>query len=273
MMDELQELRERIRAAGHKSPASHRKVSEYISSHILEHPNEIFKNKVPPLDVVIFAIERVLSAPIEVLRIPDLLDFVTTLEFYRGLALKKADDALEKNARGGERTLTREDKDRLRDHQSAHTGLREIYIEVVFKFCQLDIYYRWTQNPPSPSLATQRLCEYFPMLNDYYSATHTSPRLFHSDLSDLEREDLRQRGLKCCRFVRDSVAWAEAHSKPGEPLARVFQTAEFRTKFPCEIDVFPLRGALSFYMNVVQETITRMQGMFSTMDNVDESDR
>lgn len=51
--------------------------------------------------------------------------------------------------------------------------------------------------------------EYFPLLNKNY--TQKSPRLFHFDMSDEENQTLRDTGQDCCRFVRDSHAWAVEH--------------------------------------------------------------
>ncbi|KAJ7719620.1 hypothetical protein DFH07DRAFT_310148 [Mycena maculata] len=264
-MNTLQELREHIKASGFESPASHARVSAYIESDILNHPNALFKRHVPPLDIILYAIRQVLAAPAhEVHMIPDLLDLVTTVEFYRTLALQKAREVLGENYKhpDEQRTLSREDEERLREHQVGGASLRAIYIEVVLQYCQLDIYRLWTRDPPRPADVTLRLCEYFPALNPFYAAV--SPRLFHYDLSDTERADLRTRGVDCCLFVRDSCRWAAELCGPGQPIAPVLRTPAFAARFPCAVQADGLRETMEFYLGAVQAMVDELQGMLTT---------
>jgi hypothetical protein len=61
----------------------------YIERNIINNPKSLFKHRVPPLDIILYAI-RCLLARLDARcprNIPDLLDFATTTEFYRVLTL------------------------------------------------------------------------------------------------------------------------------------------------------------------------------------------
>ncbi|KAF7362546.1 hypothetical protein MVEN_00602700 [Mycena venus] len=218
----LQELRAYIKASGFESPApNHASISAYIETNIIKNPNSLFKHRVPPLDIVLYAIRRLLAPPDapRLRDIPDLLDFVTTIEFYRKLALQKVEEALTIHryyqANDDHLTLTDEEVQRLDEYKIEGPDLRSVYIEIVLQYCQWDIYKLWTSDPPSTADATLRLCEYFPQLNDKYRAlTGGSPRLFHYDLTDTERDTLSLRGIDSCTFICDSSEWAKVRQLP-----------------------------------------------------------
>ncbi|KAJ7719027.1 hypothetical protein DFH07DRAFT_973077 [Mycena maculata] len=279
-MDTLEELRAHIKASGVESPVSHARISgsspihppkneflthdlAYIESEVLNHPNALFKRHVPPLDIILYAIRRVLAADAEAQVIPDLLDLATTVEFFRTRALQNGREALVQYGRHSDtqRTLSREDEKRLRKYQDGSADIRAVYIELLLQYCQLDIYRLWTCDPPRPADVTLRLCEYFPALNPLYTAT--SPRLFHYDLADAERALLRKRGLDCCLFVRDSCRWAVERSTPDDPLASVFRTPAFAACFPCTVSAASLRDMMEFYMGTVQAMVDELQGMLT----------
>ncbi|KAJ7750628.1 hypothetical protein B0H16DRAFT_1549671 [Mycena metata] len=273
----LQELRAHIKASGFESPAANAKISAYIETNILNHPNSLFKHRVPPLDIILYAIRTLLAAPDtpHPRDIPDLLDFATTIEFFRNLALQKVDEALTFHAyyqdNDPERSrLTDEEVARLTEYQSNGNlgSLRTVYIEMIMQYCMMDIYYLWTSDPPRTADVTLRLSEYFPMLNKYYRNTGvTSPRLFLSDLSAEEREHVRDRGIDCCRFVTDSCQWANAHQQPGQTLASVFQTPAFADAHPCAVDVPALRNTMELYMDAVEKMVRELQDMFQPTES------
>ncbi|KAJ7229226.1 hypothetical protein C8J57DRAFT_191916 [Mycena rebaudengoi] len=263
----LKELRAIIKAQGFESPAAttHAHVSE---TNIINHPNPLFRRHVPPLDIVLYAIRTVLepadgtAAALRLHeRIPDLLDFATTVEFYRQLAVERAREALEDENNNPGR-LEPVDEELLRVHDVSDADLRMLYVELILQYCQFDIYKLWTRAPPSTADVTLRLCEYFPMLNKIYSAKSVSPRLFHFDLADAERERVRQTGLDCAGFVAASCAWAQEHRVPGRKLEDTFQTPDFAAAFPCEIDLATLRATMAHYMDRVEAMVGDLQAMF-----------
>ncbi|KAJ7194845.1 hypothetical protein GGX14DRAFT_677959 [Mycena pura] len=280
MANTLQELRDYISASGFESPvkANATTIATYVESNIINHPNSLFKHRVPPLDIILYALRRLLApggddaAAPRLCDIPDLLDFVTTIEFYRNLALQKAREALELHAHyqanePARTALTAEDVARLREHGENDVPLRGVYFEMVLQYCQIDIYRLWTSDPSRPADVTLHLCEYFPALNPHYrNAGEQSPRLFHYDLSETEREELRLRGLDACLFVTDSCEWAVKRRKDGQTLASVFQTSEFSAQFPCRLRFEDLRETMDYYMNTVAAMVNELQDMFPEDD-------
>ncbi|KAJ7252367.1 hypothetical protein B0H12DRAFT_1233900 [Mycena haematopus] len=265
MNSTLQELRAYITASGLESPSpNHASISAYIETNIIKNPNSLFKNRVPPLDIVLYAIRLLLAAP-TLREIPDLLDFTTTIEFYRKLALQRVEEALTiqrymqandtSNANDTNATLTEQEVERLEYHKRNGPMLRTIYIEMIFQYCQWDIYHLWMSDPPRPTDVTLRLCEYFPDLNEHYQNSGAkSPRLFHDDLTEAERAKRDERGIECCTFVVDSYEWSQHNRQfPGQAMANIFQTSEFSAKFPCEVELSNLRTTMSFYLGKVEK--------------------
>ncbi|KAJ7646043.1 hypothetical protein DFH06DRAFT_581974 [Mycena polygramma] len=272
MSNTLQELRAHIKASGFESPsAKFAPLIAYIETNLVTNPNSLFKRHVPPLDIVLFAIRNLLTLPDapRLRDIPDLLDFATTIEFYRTLALKKVQEALtihryyQANPDDGHLPLTDEEVRCLRAHKANDTNLRDIYIEMVLQYCQIDIYHLWTSDPPRTADVTLRLSEYFPALNDYYkSEGKAASRLFHYDLSDEERKKLHERGVDSCMFVSQSCTWARERQIPGQSLANVFQTPEFAVAFPCEISMKMLSGTMKYYLDEVERMVNELHEMF-----------
>ncbi|KAJ7117398.1 hypothetical protein C8R43DRAFT_1137690 [Mycena crocata] len=274
-MNTLQELRAHIEAAGFESPTANARISAYIESEILNHPNALFKHRVPPLDIIIHAVRSLLASsssnPSGIPNpngIPDLLDFATTIEFYRGLALTKLREALTFNGHyhrhGGEGVaLSADEEMRLRTHDEEANDLRHIYVEMLLQYCQTDIYYLVMRDPPRSADVTLRLCEYFPALNKMYANAHTSPRLFHFDLDEEEKKLLRERGIDCCRFVRDAVQWAVQRSAvDGQTPAAHLCTPAFAAAFPCPIRLYCLRETMDHYIDAIVRMVHELESMF-----------
>ncbi|KAK7052233.1 hypothetical protein R3P38DRAFT_2859246 [Favolaschia claudopus] len=269
-MNVLQELREHIKAAsGVESPSpNHKSIATYIAANIVNNPNSLFKGRVPPLDIILYAIRRLLTPtdPYRLQNVPDLLDLATTVEFWRKLALNRVDEALaiDEYYRGNRpsehQTLTEEELETLRTFKADGPSERAVYVETVLQFCQFDIYQLWTSDPPCAADVTLRMCEYFPELNDIYRAARAdSPCLFHKDLTGVEREALHVRGIDCCSFVSNSCAWASANRLPGQTLAEVFQTPEFLKRFPCAVLPARLRESMDYYLSTVEQMVVELQ--------------
>ncbi|KAJ6447611.1 hypothetical protein DFH09DRAFT_1353151 [Mycena vulgaris] len=256
MDNTLQELRAHIKASGFESPSpKHAVIPAYIETNILKDSGSPIKDRVPPLDIVIYTIRWLLALSNSpgMSDVPDLLDLVTTIEFYRELGLRKADEALRiHQANDDDATkLTDEEVKHLRAHQTNDSALRNMYIKV-------DIYHLRTSDPPRPADLALRLCEYFPDKN----TRAESPRLIHHNLSNQECEAVRLCGGNSRKFVSDSYEWAGVHQITGQTLASVFQTPEFAIAFPCEIHPTTLRKTVEFYMDTVERMVNELQAMF-----------
>ncbi|KAJ6533968.1 hypothetical protein DFH09DRAFT_1180753 [Mycena vulgaris] len=283
-MNTLKELREYIAATSPTRPAPnvHANISAYIEAHILPPPhNALFTRRVPPLDIILFALRALLAPPgaPRLDDVPDLLDFATTIEFYRTLAVQKAREALTVHdgvdEEGDGAGLTEAEAKQLREHVRNDGTLRGMYIEMLLQYIQLDIYRLWTHTPPRTADVTLRLGEYFPALNPHCAR---SLRLFHVDLSAAERAALSACGRECCRFVCDSYEWAAARTntniagssaetemdaeRAGRALATAFKAPAFAAAFPSPVRVADLRHSMDCYMELVEEMVGELQAMF-----------
>ncbi|KAJ6483848.1 hypothetical protein C8R47DRAFT_1132292 [Mycena vitilis] len=269
MTNTLQELRAHIKASGFESPSA--KFVPVIETNLVTSPNSLFKRQIPPFDIVLFAIRTLLSLPDapRLRDIPDLLDFATTIEYYRTLATKRVQEALtihryyQANPDDGHLPLTDKEVRCLRGHKSNDTNLRDVYIEMVLMYCQIDIYHLWTSDPPRTADVTLRLSEYFPALNGYYkSEDKSAARLFHFDLSDEERKKLHECGVESCFFVSESCSWARERRLPGQTLANVFQTPEFAVEFPCALSMKMLSKTMEHYLGEVESMFHELHQIF-----------
>jgi hypothetical protein len=171
--------------------------------------------------------------------VANLLDFATTIEFYRQLALQKMEDALKIQRSyqvndDGATKLTDEEVKQLRDYRTNGSTLRSIYMDIVLQYCQWvrhlqrcsvlkylnrrlqDIYHICTSDPPRAADLTLRLCQYFPELSETPEKSRAeSPYLFHHNLTDAEREAVRLRGDASSKFVSGLYEWAVEHQIPG----------------------------------------------------------
>ncbi|KAF7289165.1 hypothetical protein MIND_01377600 [Mycena indigotica] len=269
MESDLEQLRAHIRATGFNSPVANATISAYIRAHILEHPNKLFTTRAPPLDIILFAINNIFvgRVPPPIDSIPDLLDLLTSAEFYRKIALEKANEALKlhlkyKDTSPTRTRLTDEEEQQLRGHGERDENLRSIYLELYHQFATYHMYELWTCHPPRPADMIARFCEYYPETPWLHPHTEAlAHRLFCHDLSPAERAECRQRGLDMCKFMTDSSEWAQKNY-PGVLKSLVYQKPEFRAEMPCEVD--QLRPSLDYYTNTVEAMVNELQDMFQS---------
>ncbi|KAJ7072975.1 hypothetical protein C8F01DRAFT_267320 [Mycena amicta] len=239
----------------------------YIDSNIRSHPNNLFKNRVPPLDIILFAVNKLL-ARIDHGHIPDLLDLLTTVEFFRKLALQKANEALALHLRyvtadPRKTSLTPDEEAQLRAHQENDQDLRSVYLELYHHLSGYHIYHLWTSDPPRAADTVFRLCEYYPeLIKNYPQAQDRSPRLFYNDLSAHERDECIQTGTDICSFITNSCEWVRAHYPKVSPIHSVFQQPDFQAAFPCVFQLEDIRKSIDYYTKTVEAMVTELQDMF-----------
>lgn len=112
----------------------------YIEQKILTR-DSLFKTRVPPLDFILYAIKNIMRPSMVLDQIPDLLDLLAAVEFYRNIALGKANDALVYNdwyKAKDERvvSLTQEERTDLEMQVQMADILREIYFNIILQYCQ-----------------------------------------------------------------------------------------------------------------------------------------
>ncbi|KAF7289996.1 hypothetical protein HMN09_01304300 [Mycena chlorophos] len=271
----LKELRTHIDKTGFKSPVANTAISTYIGSHILEHPNNLFHARVPPLDIILYAFDattKQLDSPehrVEV--IPDMVDLLTTIEFYRIIALEKAKEALASY----EGELTRQEKDSLGAHAAQDALLRGLYLELYRYLAGYHMYHLWTSDPPRPTDVVARLHEYYPEIftPGNYSTNRTPTRqphesdrrLFHNDLTAAERKECWRGAIEVCKFMDNTFIWCE-QNYPGIRKVDVFQKPDFREANPCSFSLEEIKISLEYYRATVQDMVFKLQDMFPPED-------
>ncbi|KAG5335752.1 hypothetical protein C0989_000464 [Termitomyces sp. Mn162] len=233
-VDPLHKLRDLIASVGDvdQTPRhNHKEIYQYIEREILSPKSSIIK-QVPPLQVVIYAINNILYPTLVTRRIPQLLDLLATVEFYRKRTLASSLEATIWNEYyevQNENTvyrLSEEDGTYLKRLESDSISMRTMYITLVSECCQLDMYLLLTAKPPSMTDFLIRFNEYFPRLNKQHQSK--SPRLFWSDLSSQEIVQLSNLGADCCSQVQEIVSWATDYVRKGSVLSPHSLLIDFR---------------------------------------------
>ncbi|GLB37390.1 hypothetical protein LshimejAT787_0404410 [Lyophyllum shimeji] len=269
-MEPLRKLRDLVAKVDYNgvSRQDHREIYKYIEREVLSPKSPIIKH-VPPLEVIVYSMRNILLPDLATRRIPELLDLLATVEFYRKRTLDYAQKALVWNdyykTEGTAVTLSHDEEEFLRKLESQESDLRKVYITILTTCCELDMYLLWTATPPSIADAMIRFNEYFPFLNE--NCDSESPRLFHSDLSDSEAGQVEDVGLKFCDFAQATIEWATEYAGDGQTMHSVFSTEEFRESFPrpCEDD--KLSELISYFAKCVTSASQGIEEIFGDGDS------
>lgn len=112
----------------------------YIEQVVLSPKSPIVKH-VPTLPVIVYSIQNILRPRLATRRIPELLDLLATVEFYRGRTLDQARDALTWNdyytVNPPTVLLTDQETASLKHIESEMAALRLIYVTILTTCCHL----------------------------------------------------------------------------------------------------------------------------------------
>ncbi|KAG5645435.1 hypothetical protein DXG03_006259 [Asterophora parasitica] len=265
-MEPLRKLRDLIAKVDYNqlTKLDHREIYQIIERDVLSPKSPIIK-QVPPLDLIVYTLNQLVRPTLETRRIPDILDLLATVEFYRKTTSDHVSDALVWNDYYAKdktvQTISKEEQQILEaygndEHQNT---LRTIYIQILTISCDLDMYLMWTAIPPSMSDFMIRFNEYFPSINPY---CHKSRRLFHSDLSEEETAKLKAVGLECCHRAQATVEWAMGHAGEGQTWHHAFQTEAFKKVFERPVDDEELQKLILYFAEKVAKAAKQVQDMF-----------
>ncbi|TFK51126.1 hypothetical protein OE88DRAFT_1660453 [Heliocybe sulcata] len=184
---------------------THKKIYSYINENVLSVADQ---DECPPLQILIYAVENIISPDLIRLQIPHLLHLLAHIECIRRRAVKQASRALSWNdyfSDSDERRavlLTEQERkfmEQISD-ESEQAGDRKLYATVIFRLCQLHIHSLWRDD--TEDQLQDYMAQYFP------SFTNQQPnRLFYLDLSQDEQRQLRDVGKTCAKFLRDASEW------------------------------------------------------------------
>ncbi|KAG6831757.1 hypothetical protein H0H92_007909 [Tricholoma furcatifolium] len=270
-MESLHRLRNLIADADKSKDKDHRKIYQYIEREVLSPKSPIIK-QVPPLEVVVYAINNIFYPNFVTRRIPDLLDLLATVEFYRKRTLDYAHHATIWNeyykVDKSVRTISHDEEEFLTLLESQKDTMRTMYIELISTGCRLDMYLLWTAKPPSVTNFLIRFNEYFPILND--DSDRESPRLFWSDLSSEESTQLAGLGLDSCVLVQNSVKWATEYAEQNHAMNAALCTDDFKEAFPRPCEDRAFLELVMYYTSHVAKASEKVQSMFDNSDDEGE---
>ncbi|KAG6911173.1 hypothetical protein DXG01_003913 [Tephrocybe rancida] len=153
----------------------------YIEREVLSPKSPLIK-QVPTLEVVVYAIESIFTPTFVTRRIPDLLDLLATVEFYRKRTLDYAHQATVWNEYYKIDStclpLRSETEALLQNLEHHRDTMRQIYIQLISE----------------------------------------SPRLFQADLSNEEADIISKVGFRCCECFEASIRWTTDSVDIGRPI-------------------------------------------------------
>ncbi|KAJ7600681.1 hypothetical protein C8J56DRAFT_910962 [Mycena floridula] len=184
-------------------------------------------------------------------QIPDLLDMLCCIDVMYKEAIKQAKRALMFSRAKSPPRLPESLDSAVEQFES----IRSIYISSLLGYSKLHIHNLWFRTSPAHVLIY--LNQYFP------PKTMHSPRLFHHDLDDNEKQDLEDAEEDCRLFIAQSYELAEERAKSqGQPLHLVLSNEECRQKFPCPIDLETLTNRTTTYLSCVETLVNLLEHLF-----------
>lgn len=242
-------------------------LEDYIQPN--QHP---FSSKIPPADVLIYAITDILRPDIEYEALPMLLDLLSSLEAQRKLALETAEKIVVfhdfyKNIGQLESSPQADHVEQLRQLTTMRRGsdaLRDNYIYLIRNYCLTIIYKTWTAPYAGHDVVADTLVQLnalFPGLNTEFPLA-ASPRRFHADISDDERKLINDDGDDCYQFIDNSISWLQQQAPNGltdADFSHLRASNEFTLAFPPSIDDDALVQHTEEYMQPVRQIIDCVQ--------------
>ncbi|KAF5345335.1 hypothetical protein D9758_008427 [Tetrapyrgos nigripes] len=246
--------------------------------------NSASRAQVPPLEAFIYEIRKIMYPDLLNDRVPDLLDLLANVDRYRRRISENAEVALAFDEYYKHQNLDVPDVLRegeieiLKKIQKDGEDLRGLYVKILQQFFILDIYHVWT-TVAKLTIILHRLGQYFPTL---VPGEKTPTMSFLKDLSADEQEEIRQTGLDCRAFVKDSAGLAQER-KPekyvqlllcvhigfrhvrSQTLLQFLQSDEFVAKHPCTVDFAELRRITDCYMYAIETQSSQLKTMFPTV--------
>ncbi|KAF8070433.1 hypothetical protein FPV67DRAFT_1019856 [Lyophyllum atratum] len=264
-MEPLRKLRDLIAEVDYNrfTKKDHRKIYEYLEREVLSPKSRIIK-QVPTLDFIVYSIHKIIYPKLATRRIPDLLDLLATVEFYRKRTLDLAQEALVWNEYYKTEktvvTLPAGEEELLNELEEKQDSMRIMYTMILTTCCQLDMYLMWTATPPSMTDFLIRFNEYFPSLNG--RCDRDSPRLFYADLSDNETAQIKEVGLEYCGFTQQTIEWATKYAGERESMHDAFCTEDFKNTFPWKHQEKDLSRLIGCYLLYVTSAANGVEDMF-----------
>ncbi|KAK7473038.1 hypothetical protein VKT23_001142 [Stygiomarasmius scandens] len=241
-----------------------KEVYTFVEGNIL--PTRELKTVVPPLQMITYETRKIIYPDLLYNHIPTLLELLYNVELYRLYTVRKAEEAISfdnyyKLEQYDGPGLTKEEIETLEDFQAHGEAARELYIDILKRFCTLDIYHLWTTTGKSIEVLT-RLNQHFPMLSADQTERFKQPTPeFLLDLSEKEQEIFRDTGEDCSTFLIESTELAGKRRDKSQTLLQFFQSPEFISKHP-PIDLGGITYLTEYYLACVEGQASELERIF-----------
>ncbi|KAF8160851.1 hypothetical protein B0H34DRAFT_795709 [Crassisporium funariophilum] len=261
-MDPLNFLREGL--ANHDFPSRGSGAEQILKrlDDVLEENGETCA-RTPPFHVFAYAIKSIVYPTFRIDLIPEFLELLTMIEFYRLRVTDKASIALtwneyyKDNETQDIHTLKEEDEEYFQYLQDTQVDQRKVFMQIISEYCTIDLHRLWIAE--SNTKFWIRWNEYFTVSNKTGKAKKTSA--FHHDISDSDLQILRQSAERCNEIMHHTILWAEEERDRGQPIEDVFKTRAFLERFAVlEVDA-SLLNLVSYYLAYVQDAVERFQAI------------
>jgi len=157
------------------------------------------------------------------------------------------------------RRVVEDEHDSDDDEDLKVKGMRALYIAILTRFCEIDLYHLWLADPLSITDYMVRYHEYFPF---NASIEIESSYLFHKQIkAKREQRALYIASAKCSSLVRDSYLWADENRQEGQSIRDMFQTQEFREEFPIPCNQQELMDLVRYYLMEVKSSLEILSQM------------
>ncbi|KAF8813754.1 hypothetical protein BYT27DRAFT_7157576 [Phlegmacium glaucopus] len=214
-----------------------------------------------PLVVFVYAIKNIIYPKFLIELIPDFLDLLTMVEFYRIQATEEASTALTWNnfykTEKGPRTLEVQDEEFLSHLQDTQEGMRKIFMQIVAECCLIDLHRLWV---------TESHTDFWIRWNRYFNTKEKENTKqfasFHHGLSNADKDLLRTSATCCAETMHSTLIRAEDCRSTGQSIQDVFNTRSFQDQSMISYDEEKLLHLINYHLNYVHEAVEKLQSLF-----------
>ncbi|KIM45197.1 hypothetical protein M413DRAFT_441878 [Hebeloma cylindrosporum] len=232
-----------------------KKILGILDNALLHHEGQL-RDRIPPLDLVIYTLKTILYLPSPQF-LSELLHLVSIVEYYRTEVTQKASKALVFNTYYKENPdqpyqLLDEKTEEYYTHlTNTQDSLRKIFMEIVVECCVKDLKRLWIANSNT---------DFWVRWNEYFSiftkaeGTKLS-HSFHHDLSSEEISGLYEASCVMAGFMESTMCWAGNEGGRGQSIQATFDTSAFRDRFAQPELSERITNLVDYYISYVNEAV------------------
>lgn len=207
-------------------------------------------NGIPPLDLLTYAIRGILFPTfLGPSRIPDVLDLLSNVEYYRCVCKEKAGNAAVLDEFFGFRDrkavlLSKEERKCLADIEAQSSLLRSRFLTLLFSYSQLDVHYLCTSSSRLPGMQER--------MEEYFEGRLSLP--FCAILIEEERQQFTE-------MVEQSLWTSMKLVREAKALKKSLDGKE-NELFPCPVAIEELVNSTDSYLRAVETQASTLKAIF-----------